>query len=120
MHDGGPGMKLITAYVRPDRVNEVKQALFRAQIFKITITNALGCGEEPAIHENYRGADQEVDLRKRVRVEIALNDAYVHVAIDAIIEGAKTGAIGDGKILVQPLEDVIRIRTGERGATAIG
>ncbi|MCB9851351.1 MAG: P-II family nitrogen regulator [Phycisphaerales bacterium] len=113
-------MRLIIAYIQPERLNDVKQALYRAKVYKISVTNALGCGEEKGYHETYRGVDIEVTLLKKVRLEIAVNEDYVDATINAIIEGAKTGDIGDGKIFILPLEDCIRIRTGERGLEAIG
>jgi nitrogen regulatory protein P-II 2 len=113
-------MHLITAYIRPEKLGDVKKKLVERSVFKISVTNALGCGDERTYHEQYRGVDIEVDLHKRVRLEIAVNEAFVQPTIDAIIEGARTGAIGDGKIFVTPLEDCIRIRTGERGGDAIG
>ena len=113
-------MKLIIAYIQPEALNEVKQSLYDAEVFKISITNALGCGQQKGYHETYRGADIEVNLLKKVRVEIAVNDEYVEATTNAIIKGARTGNIGDGKILVLELADCIRIRTGEKGTEAIG
>jgi nitrogen regulatory protein P-II 1 len=98
----------------------VKQSLYDKEIFKISVTNALGCGQQKGYHETYRGADVEVNLLKKVRIEIAVNDAFVKPTIDAIIAGARSGKIGDGKIFVMPLEECIRIRTGEKGSAAIG
>ena len=116
-------MKLIVAYIQPERLPIVKQALFTKKVIKISVTNALGCGEEEGYHEQYRGVNIEVDLLKKVRLEIAVSDDFVEGAIEAIIEGARTGdsgGVGDGKIFVIPLENCVRIRTGERGADAIG
>ncbi|MCM8525163.1 MAG: P-II family nitrogen regulator [Lentisphaeraceae bacterium] len=113
-------MKLIVAYLQPQKLNSVKQALFAKEIFKMSVTNALGCGQQKGFHENYRGVDVEVNLRKKVRVEIAVNEDFVDQTIDAIIEGARTGNIGDGKIFVLPIEESIRVRTGEKGHDAIG
>lgn len=113
-------MHLIIAYIRPEKLNDVKQKLVEREILKISVTNALGCGDERKYHEQYRGTDVEVDLRQRVRLEIAVNEPYVQKTVDAIIEGGRTGEIGDGKIFVLALEDCIRIRTGERGDPAIG
>lgn len=113
-------MKLIIAYIQPERLNSVKQALFDSKVFKMSVTNALGCGEAHGYHEDYRGAGMEVDLLKRVRLEIAVNADYVKATVDAIIAGAKTGKVGDGKIFVLELGECIRIRTGESGQTAIG
>jgi nitrogen regulatory protein P-II 2 len=113
-------MKLVIAYIRPESLPAVKQALFEREIFKISVTNALGCGQQKGYHETYRGADIEVTLLKKVRLEIAVNEDFVQPTIEGIIEGAKTGKIGDGKIFVQNLEECIRIRTGEKGNLAIG
>ncbi|HPG41820.1 MAG TPA: P-II family nitrogen regulator [bacterium] len=113
-------MKLIIAYIQPAKLNAVKQALYEREIFKISVTNALGCGQQKGYHETYRGADLEVNLLKKVRLEIAVNDAFVKPTIEGIIAGAKTGNIGDGKIFIQNLEECIRIRTGETGHDAIG
>lgn len=113
-------MKLITAYIKPERLNAVKQELYKREIFKMSVTNALGCGQQKGYHEAYRGVDFEVNLLKKVRIEIAVNEDYVEATIQAIIDGAKTGQIGDGKIFVTALEQCIRIRTGETGREAIG
>jgi nitrogen regulatory protein P-II 1 len=113
-------VKLIIAYVQPEKLSDVKQALYAAEVYKVSVTNALGCGQQKGYHETYRGVDIEVNLLKKVRLEIAVNDSFVRPTIDAIISGARTGQIGDGKILVVPLEECIRIRTGETGSPAIG
>lgn len=113
-------MKLVVAYIKPERLNAVKQALYEKDIFKMSVTNALGCGEEKGYHETYRGADIEVNLLKKIRLEIALNEDYLKPAIEAIIKGSKSGDIGDGKIFIHALDDCIRIRTGENGPDAIG
>ena len=113
-------MKLIIAYIQPERMNAVKQALYEAEVFKMSVTNALGCGQQKGYHESYRGADVEVNLLKKVRLEIGVNDDFVKPTIDAIIKGARTGKIGDGKIFVMDLGECIRIRTGETGGSAIG
>ena len=113
-------MKLIIAYIQPHRLNAVKQSLYDAEIFKMSVTNALGCGQQKGYHETYRWADIEVNLLKKVRIEIAVNTDFVEPTIDAIVEGARTGNIGDGKIFVMDLAECIRIRTGEKGPEAIG
>lgn len=113
-------MKLIIAYIQPERLNAVKQALFEADITKMSVTNALGCGAQGGYHESYRGADIEVNLLKKVRLELAVNDEFQQRTIDAIVKGAKTGDIGDGKIFVVELAECIRIRTGELGMVAVG
>jgi nitrogen regulatory protein P-II 2 len=113
-------MKLIIAYIQPERLNAVKQALYEREVYKLSVTNALGCGQQKGYHETYRGADIEVNLLKKVRLEIAVNDDFVDATVDGIITGARTGKIGDGKIMILNLEECIRIRTGEKGKEAIG
>ena len=113
-------MKLITAYIQPEKLNAVKMALYENEIFKMSVTNALGCGQQKGYHENYRGSDVEVQLLKKVRIEIAINEDFVQKAIDTICSAARTGNIGDGKIFVTTLDECIRIRTGETGHDAIG
>ena len=113
-------MKLITAYIQPHKLQDVKQALYKADVHKMSVTNALGCGAQKGYHESYRGVDFEVNLLKKVRLEIAVNEEFVDKTIDAIIAGARTGTIGDGKIFVTELSDCVRIRTGERDGAAIG
>jgi nitrogen regulatory protein P-II 1 len=113
-------MKLIIAYIQPERLNAVKQSLYGNEIYKISVTNALGCGQQKGYHESYRGVDIEVNLLKKIRIEVAVNDEFVKPTIDAIIDGARTGKIGDGKIFVMSLDECIRIRTGETGKEAIG
>lgn len=113
-------MKLITAYIQPHKLTEVKQELFKSEIHKMSVTNALGCGQQKGFTESYRGVAIEVNLLKKVRIEIAVNDEFVQPTIDAIIKAARSGNIGDGKIFVSSLEDCIRIRSGETGSEAIG
>ena len=113
-------MKLIIAYIQPEKLNDVKQSLYAAEVCKMSVTNALGCGQQMGYHESYRGVDIEVNLLKKVRLEIAVNDKYAQATIDAVVKGARTGEIGDGKIFVVSLDDCIRIRTGETGGEAIG
>jgi nitrogen regulatory protein P-II 1 len=113
-------VKLIIAYIQPEKLNDVKQELYRAEVFKMSVTNALGCGQQKGYTESYRGVEMEVNLLKKVRLEIAVNEDFVRPTVEAIIAGAKTGQIGDGKILVLDLHECIRIRTGETGSRAIG
>src|SRR6056297_3214870 len=112
-------MKLIIAYIQPEKLNSVKQALYEKEIAKMSATNSLGCGQQGGYHETYRGAEIEVNLLKKIRLEIAVNDDFVDATIEAIIAGARTGSIGDGKVFVLPLEKCVRIRTGESGSNAI-
>jgi nitrogen regulatory protein P-II 1 len=113
-------MKLIIAYIQPHMLNDVKQELYKAEVYKMSVTNAMGCGQQKGYTEQYRGVEMEVNLLKKVRLEIAVNDNFVKPTIDAIIKGARSGEIGDGKIFVVPIEECIRIRTEERGSAAIG
>lgn len=113
-------MKLIVAYVQPHKLNDVKQALYKAEVHKMSVTNALGCGAQHGYEESYRGIKFEVNLLKKVRIEIAVNEEYVDQTVEAIIAGARTGQIGDGKILISDLQECVRIRTGQRGHDAIG
>ncbi len=113
-------MKLVIAYIQPHKLQDIKKALYKAQVYKVSVTNALGCGEQQGYEESYRGIKFEVNLLKKVRLEIAVNEDFVEKTVEAIIEGAKTGQIGDGKIFVLDLNECIRIRTGEKGDKAIG
>ncbi|MBD3426685.1 MAG: transcriptional regulator [Candidatus Omnitrophica bacterium] len=113
-------MKLIVAMIQPHKLPDVKKALYDAEVYKMTVTNALGCGQQKGYTETYRGVVHDVNLLKKVRLEIAVNEDFVRPTIDAIIEGARTGNIGDGKIFVLDLQECIRIRTGEKGNEAIG
>lgn len=113
-------MKLIIAYIQPYKLQDVKQALYKAQVHKMSVTNALGCGEQAGYEESYRGIKFEVNLLKKVRIEIAVNEDFVDKTIKAITEGARSGQIGDGKIFVMDLVQCVRIRTGETGNKAIG
>ena len=112
-------MKLIIAYIQPHKLNDVKKSLYKAEVYKMSVTNSLGCGQQKGYHESYRGVSIEVNLLKKVRLEIAVNEDFVEKTINAVIEGARTGQIGDGKIFVLPVEEVIRVRTGETGPEAI-
>ena len=113
-------MKLIIAMIQPHKLPDVKKALHDAEVFKMTVSNALGCGQQKGFTETYRGIIHEVNLLKKVKLEIAVNEDFVKPAIDAIIKGARTGNIGDGKIFILDLPECIRIRTGEQGNHAIG
>ena len=113
-------MKLVTAYIQPERLNLVKQALYEKQIYKMSVTNVFGCGQQKGYNQRFRGVVTEVNLLKKICLRIAVNDEFVQPCIDAIIAGARTGTIGDGKIFVTSLEQCIRIRTGETGPEAIG
>ena len=113
-------MKLIIAFIQPEKLNDVKKSLADSNVSKMSVTNALGCGQQQGYEEHYRGAVTEVNLLKKVRVEVGVNDDFVGPAIEAITSAARTDSIGDGKIFVVNLEQCIRIRTGETGHEAIG
>jgi len=113
-------MKLIIAYVKPERFKEVKKELFKAEVFKMSVTHARGCGSQKGFHEVLRVTTQEVNLLPKLRLEIAVNEDFVEPTIEAIIKGARTGEVGDGKIFVVSLAECVRIRTGERGGASIG
>jgi nitrogen regulatory protein P-II 1 len=113
-------MKLIIAMIQPHKLPDVKKALFEEEVYKMTVTNVLGCGQQKGYKETYRGVIYDVNLLKKVRLEIAVNEDFVEKTISAIKKGAHTGNIGDGKIFVLDLPRCIRIRTGEEGPEAIG
>ncbi|HAR67745.1 MAG TPA: transcriptional regulator [Lentisphaeria bacterium] len=113
-------MKLIIAFVQPERTNAVKQALHDAGITKMSVNSSLGCGQQMGFEEHYRGNKVEINLLKKARFEVGVNEEFVDKAVEAIVSGAKTGQIGDGKIFVLPVEQCIRIRTGETGGDAVG
>ena len=113
-------MKLIIAYIRPEVLPDVKQALYAKKIYKMSIQPSLGCGQQAGYVEHYRGIVNEVNLHKKTRMAIAVNDDFVEACVECIVKGARTGKIGDGKIFVLPIDECIRIRTGERGPSAIG
>ena len=113
-------MKLIIALIQPHKLPDVKKALYDAEVFKMTVTNALGCGQQKGYTETYRGVVHDINLLKKIRLEIAVNKDFVKPTIDAIIKGARTGNIGDGKIFIVDLPECIRIRTGDTGTEAVG
>jgi nitrogen regulatory protein P-II 1 len=112
-------MKLITAIIRPERLSEVKLALFRIGVTGITLSRVSGHGGERDVVQQYRGDTVVLEFHEKVRLEMACSDSFVEMCIEAILEGARTGEVGDGKIFVQPLDQVVRIRTGERDGAAL-
>jgi len=112
-------MKLVTAIIKPFKVEDVKDALQKQGINGMTVSDASGYGRQGGHVEVYRGAEYTVDLVPKVRVEALIDDSDVNKVVDAILIAAKTGKIGDGKIWVMPVEEVVRVRTGERGSDAI-
>jgi nitrogen regulatory protein P-II 1 len=113
-------MKLITAIIQPHRLEEVKKELYNANVNLVTVSEALGHGRQMGVDEYYRGVKETGNLLRKVRLDIAVNEDFVEPTIKAIIKGARTGKIGDGKIFVTDLTRCIRIRTGEEGSLAIG
>ncbi|MGI8622467.1 MAG: P-II family nitrogen regulator [Solirubrobacteraceae bacterium] len=112
-------MKLVIAIVRPEKANDVLEALFRAEVRGISLSRVQGHGGELERVETYRGTTVKMELAEKVRFEIAVSDAFLEPAIDAVAKGAQTGEVGDGKIFVVPLERAIRIRTGESDHAAV-
>jgi len=113
-------MKLIIAIVQPDTLEDVKEELYKAEDNLITVSEVLGHGRQKGVTEVYRGTKETGNLLRKIRFEIAVNDAFVEPTIKAIIKGAKTGETGNGKIFVLDMKECIRIRTEERGGMAIG
>ena len=112
-------MKLVIGIVRPEKANDVLEALYRAEVRGVSISRVQGhCGELDRV-ETYRGTTVKVELADKVRFEIAVSDPFVQATIDALCEGGRTGEVGDGKVFVVPLERAVRIRTGETDETAV-
>lgn len=115
-------MKYIVAIIQPSRLEAVKEALSKVEVFRLTVSDVQGLGRQKGHTEVYRGHEYQVNLLRKVKLEIAVNEEFVQPTVDAIISGGRTGEegkIGDGKIFILPLEEVVRIRTGERGSEAI-
>ena len=117
--DPGRTMKLVIGIVRPERANDVLTALHRAEVRGLSITRVQGHGGELERVETYRGTTVKMSLSEKVRFEVAVSDDFVDTTIEALLEGGRTGEVGDGKILVMPLERAIRIRTGESDVAAV-
>jgi nitrogen regulatory protein P-II 1 len=112
-------MKLVVAVIRPDKLASVLEALFRADVKGLTISRVQGHGGETERVETYRGTTVKMELSDKVRLEIGVSDHFVDTTVNAILEGARTGDVGDGKIFVLPVERVVRIRTGEMDRAAV-
>jgi len=112
-------VKLVIAIVRPEKANDVLEALYRAEVRGISMSRVQGHGGELDRVETYRGTTVKVDMNDKVRFEIGVSDAFVQPTIDAVCEGARTGEVGDGKIFVVPVERAVRIRTGETDEAAV-
>ena len=112
-------MKLIVAIIRPDRLNDVLEQLYRAEVRGLTVSRVMGHGGEVDQVQTYRGLSVKMELQEKVRLEIGVSDSFVDVTVAAILAGAATGEVGDGKVFVMPVERVHRIRTGERDEEAV-
>ncbi|EOM75971.1 nitrogen regulatory protein P-II [Rhodococcus rhodnii LMG 5362] len=115
----GQKMKLITAIVKPFTLEDVKSGLEQAGVLGMTVSEVQGYGRQKGHTEVYRGAEYSVDFVPKVRVEVVVDEAAVDKVVEVIVEAARTGKIGDGKVWVSPVDSVIRVRTGERGADAL-
>ena len=113
-------MKMIEAVIQPDRLDSVKTELRKIGVTKMTVFRVKGCGQQMGYSESYRGQKRDVNLLPKVCLRIAVNEDHVDPVVEAIIVAARTDMIGDGKIFVQPIEQCIRIRTGQKGTEAIG
>lgn len=112
-------MKLVVAIVRPEKLNDVLEGLYRAEVRGLTISRVRGHGGETEQVETYRGTTVKVELHDKVRIEIGVSDSFVKPTVDAILSGGRTGEVGDGKVFVLPVEKVYRIRTGEEDRAAV-
>ncbi len=116
-------MKLLIAIIRPEKLEDVQKALAERDVYLMTVSDVRGCGRQRGYTEVYRTTEVQIQLISKLKLEIAVNEAFVEATVEAIVHAARTGdtgTIGDGKIFVLPLEDCVRIRTGERGSEAIG
>jgi nitrogen regulatory protein P-II 2 len=114
---------MIVAIIRPEKLEAVQEALNERDVYLMTVSDVRGCGRQRGFTEVYRGTDVQVRLLPKLKLEVAVNDAFVEATVEAIVHAARsgeTGQIGDGKIFVLGLDDCVRIRTGERGGSAIG
>jgi nitrogen regulatory protein P-II 1 len=112
-------MKLVTAVVKPFVLEEVKKALERVSVLGLTVSEVQGYGRQKGHTEVYRGAEYSVDFVPKIRIEVVVGDADADAVVDAVADAARTGKIGDGKLWVTPVEQVVRVRTGERGEDAL-
>ncbi len=113
-------MKMVVAIVQPEKLNKIKELLYENNINRFIINDCYGHSDEDYIIETYRGVEMEIDLKKKTRIQIAVNDDHVDTAVQAILKGGRSGSIGDGKIFVFPIEKCYRISTGEEGEESIG
>ena len=113
-------MKYIIAIIKPHKLFEVKKELEKKEIYLMTVSDVLGCGRQKGITEVYRGVTEVDNLLRKTKIEIAVNDEYLDAAVNAIMKAAPEGEVGDGKIFIFDLQECMRIRTGEKGKSAIG
>lgn len=116
-------MKLVVAIIRPEKLEDVQKALAERDVYLMTVSDVRGCGMQRGYTEVYRGAEVQIRLLPKLKLEIAVNEAFVEATVEAVVHAARTGDtgnVGDGKIFVLGLDDCVRIRTGERGSGAIG
>ena len=113
-------MKLLIAYIQPDKLTPLREVLSKLQVFRYSISDGFGHSDEVGHMERYRGVELDVDLIKKIKIEIALNDDFVPKVVEAILAGGKDGTLGEGKLFVLPIEEAYRIQTGESGPAAIG
>lgn len=116
-------MKLVVAIIRPERLEAVQEALHKKDVYLMTVSEVRGCGRQRGFAEIYRGSEFEMRLLPKRKIELAINNAFVEAVIEAVVHAGRTGEVGqvgDGKIFVLPLDDCLRIRTGEQGPQAIG
>lgn len=113
-------MKMIIAVIQPEKLNQVKKLLYANEINRFIVEDCFGHSDEHSVIETYRGVEMEVDLKKKIRVSMAVNDEFVDKAVKAILEGGRTGKIGDGKVFVLPLDECYSISSGKSGNDAIG
>lgn len=112
-------MKLVVAVIRPEKLNDVLEALFRTEVTGLTISRVRGHGGETEKVENYRGTTVKMELSEKIRIDIGVSDHFVEPTLKAIVSAARTGDVGDGKVFVMPVERVVRIRTGEEDQAAV-
>jgi len=113
-------MKMLVAYIQPDKLTPLREVLSNLGVFRYSISDCFGHSDETGHMERYRGVELDVDLIKKIKLEIALNDDYVQKVVDIILAGGKDGSLGEGKVFVMPIEQSYRIQTGESGPAAIG
>jgi len=112
-------MKLVTSIIKPFTLDDVKTALEEAGVLGLTVSEVQGYGRQKGHTEVYRGAEYSVDFVPKVRIEVVVDDSIVDKVVDAVVQAARTGKIGDGKVWVTPVETIVRVRTGERGTDAL-